>query len=72
MTDQAIARLIDQVQRIVDESGRPEGFNATKWVKRWICEPLPALGGRTPASCLDTLELSDLKAKNKGAMSSLI
>ena len=51
-----VARLIDQVQSIVDESGDPEGFDATTWMSRWLNEPLPALGGVCPVDLLDTME----------------
>lgn len=48
--------LIDQVQTIVDESGDPSGFDAARWLAGWITKPLPALGGATPASYMDTFE----------------
>jgi len=31
-------------------------FDAAHWIGQWLFEPLPALGGRTAASYLDTLE----------------
>lgn len=49
-----IACLIAQVQTMVNESGNPEGFDAAKWVGRWIDRPLPALGGQRPAEMMDT------------------
>ena len=49
-----VARLVGQVQNIVDESGDPQGFDATAWVSRWLNEPLPALGGVRPLDLLDT------------------
>jgi putative toxin-antitoxin system antitoxin component (TIGR02293 family) len=48
--------LIGQVENMVKESGNPEGFDAAKWVSSWLDSPLPALGGRTPASYMDTVE----------------
>jgi putative toxin-antitoxin system antitoxin component (TIGR02293 family) len=48
--------LIDQVQTMVDESGDPSGFDAARWLAGWITKPLPALGGATPASYMDTFE----------------
>lgn len=48
--------LIDLVQTMVDESGDPNGFNAPHWLAGWITKPLPALGGATPASYMDTFE----------------
>ena len=51
-----LARLVGQVQRMVEESGQPEGFDAAAWVARWIERPVPALGGLKPAELLDTAE----------------
>ena len=51
-----VARLVAQVQNIVDVSGDPEGFDATAWMSRWLHEPLPALGGVCPVDLLDTME----------------
>jgi len=39
------ARLIGQVQAMVEQSGNPEGFDAAHWLGAWLDEPLPALGG---------------------------
>ena len=51
-----MARLVGQVQAMVEESGDPHGFNAAEWVARWLEEPLPALGGQSPAQLMDTAE----------------
>lgn len=51
-----VARLVGQVQSMVNESGNPEGFNAAEWVARWLDRPVPALGGRRPAELMDTAE----------------
>jgi putative toxin-antitoxin system antitoxin component (TIGR02293 family) len=51
-----MARLVGQVQAMVEESGDPEGFDAATWVAQWLEEPLPALGGRRPAELMDTPE----------------
>ncbi|WP_458098435.1 antitoxin Xre/MbcA/ParS toxin-binding domain-containing protein [Roseomonas sp. WA12] len=51
-----IARLVGQVQAIVEESGNPVGFDAAAWTSRWLSEPLPALGGARPLDLLDTME----------------
>jgi putative toxin-antitoxin system antitoxin component (TIGR02293 family) len=51
-----LARLVGQVQAMVEESGEPEGFNAGEWVARWLERPLPALDGRRPAELMDTAE----------------
>ena len=49
-----IASLVAQVQTMVEQSGNPEGFDAAKWVGRWIDRPLPALGGQRPAELMAT------------------
>jgi len=51
-----MARLVGQVQAMVEESGNPAGFNAAEWVARWLEKPLPALGGQRPADLMDTPE----------------
>ena len=51
-----VVRLIGQVQAMVEESGVPKGFNAARWIARWLEEPLPALGRRRPLDFLDTME----------------
>lgn len=50
------ARLFGQVQNIVEESGDPQGFDASAWMSRWLNEPLPAFGGVRPLDLLDTIE----------------
>lgn len=57
-----IASLVGQLQAIVEESGDPEGFDATQWLSRWLREPLSALGGEKPLSILDTMEGQSLVA----------
>jgi putative toxin-antitoxin system antitoxin component (TIGR02293 family) len=50
------ARLVGQLQAMVEESGDPSGFDARAWMARWLTEPLPAFGGTRPADLLDTME----------------
>jgi len=57
-----LARLIGQVQSMVDESGDPSGFDAREWTARWLSEPLPALGGTRPIDLMDTMEGQSLVA----------
>jgi putative toxin-antitoxin system antitoxin component (TIGR02293 family) len=52
----AMAKLIGQVQAMVEQSGDATDFDAAKWVARWLEEPLPALGGQRPAEFMDTAE----------------
>jgi len=51
-----VETLIGMVQTMVEQSGNPEGFDAARWVSVWLAQPLPALGGATPASYMDTFE----------------
>ena len=51
-----IEALIGQAQAMMQEAGDPSQFDAPRWMARWMHAPLPALGGRTPASYLDTVE----------------
>ncbi len=55
--------LIGMVQAMVEESGDPSNFNAARWVAGWLSTPLPALGGETPASYMDTFEGQRLVAE---------
>ena len=48
------AKLIGQVETIIQESGNPEGFDAAHWLKGWISRPLAALGNRRPEEFMDT------------------
>lgn len=57
-----IASLVGQLQAIVEESGDPTGFDATRWLSQWLREPLAALGGEKPLSLLDTMEGQSLVA----------
>lgn len=49
-----LASLIAQVQTMIEESGDSEGFDAAKWLGRWLDRPLPALGGQKPMELMDT------------------
>jgi putative toxin-antitoxin system antitoxin component (TIGR02293 family) len=51
-----LARLIGQAKAMVEESGDPAGFDASRWIARWLGEPLPALGGARPLDLMDTME----------------
>ena len=58
-----VETLISMVQTMVEQSGDPTNFDAARWLARWLTGPLPALGGATPASYLDTFEGQKLVAK---------
>lgn len=47
--------LIGQVQAMIDAESAPD-FDAAKWLAQWLAAPLPALGGNTPGSYMDTVE----------------
>lgn len=44
-----VARLVGQVETIVNQSGNPDGFDPARWIGNWLAAPHPALGGRVPA-----------------------
>lgn len=52
----AMTRLVSLVQRIVNESGNPEGFDAHAWTLDWLTHPVPALGMARPAEYMQTEE----------------
>lgn len=47
-----IATLSVVVQRMVDESGEPVGFDARSWLDHWLLTWMPALGNRRPLDVL--------------------
>jgi putative toxin-antitoxin system antitoxin component (TIGR02293 family) len=57
-----VQALIGQVETMIRESGDPRGFDAAKWLSEWLRTAVPALGGNTPASYLDTIEGQKLVA----------
>ena len=50
------AKLVGQLQAVIQESGNPEGFDAAAWMARWLNAPVPALGGTRPIDLMDTME----------------
>lgn len=51
-----VVRLIGQLEALIQESGKPEGFDAVAWMSRWLVDPVPALGGARPIDLMDTME----------------
>lgn len=51
-----LAKLVGQIETMVEDSGNEENFDAPEWLSRWLLEPLPALGGGKPIDLLDTME----------------
>ena len=62
------ARLIEQVQLLLRESGNTEPFDAAAWVERWLRCPNHALGGAAPELYLHTPEGEALLSSLIGAM----
>ena len=50
------AKLVGQLEAMLQDSGDPANFNARAWMARWLTEPLPAFGGARPADLMDTME----------------
>lgn len=55
-----IEMLTVQAQRMVEESGSPDGFDVRTWLFDWLHSPVPALGKRRPVDYLHTPEGIDL------------
>jgi len=51
-----MAKLLGQVQAMAEESGVPEGFDASAWLSEWLRTPLPAFHGDRPIDYMDTME----------------
>ena len=58
-----LAKLVGQLEAMIEESGSDEAFDAPEWLSRWLREPLPALGGGKPVDLLDTMEGQALVAQ---------
>lgn len=65
-------KLLGIAQAIVNNSTAPEAknFDAAKWLGQWIERPQPALGGRKPASLVDTPTGLKLVARLLGSIES--
>lgn len=50
-----MAKLVGQVQSMVEGSGNREEFDAKKWVGEWLEQPVPALGNRRPLELMGTV-----------------
>jgi hypothetical protein len=61
-------RLIQQVERLLRESGNSEPFEAAAWLERWLQRPNQALGGAAPELYLNTPEGEALLSSLIGAM----
>ena len=50
------AKLVGQLEAMIQDSGDPAHFDARAWMARWLTEPLPAFGGTRPADLMDTMK----------------
>jgi putative toxin-antitoxin system antitoxin component (TIGR02293 family) len=64
------ARLVGQLEAMIDEAGDPTGFDARSWISRWLTEPLPALGHAKPIDYMDTMEGQNLVSQKLAQISS--
>lgn len=51
-----LAKLVGQVESLVQGVDGAEGFDSRAWTSRWLREPVPALGGVAPLDFMDTME----------------
>ena len=58
-----LAKLVGQLEAMIEDSGGPEDFDASAWLSRWLRDPLPALNGARPIAFLDTMEGQALVSK---------
>lgn len=65
-----ISGLVKAVEDMIPEDTDAPGFDASRWVARWLEEAQPALHGETPASFLDTADGRRLVRKLLGQMES--
>lgn len=65
-----VAKLVGQLQAMIEESGNPEGFDAAAWLSQWLREPVPALGGARPFDLMDTMEGQALVSRTLAQMQS--
>ena len=57
-----VARLVGQVEAMLEGSDQARDFDVPRWLSRWLRDPLPALGGERPLDLLDTIEGQSLVA----------
>jgi putative toxin-antitoxin system antitoxin component (TIGR02293 family) len=50
------AKLVGQLEAMIQDSGDLTNFDARAWMARWLTEPLPAFAGARPADLVDTME----------------
>jgi putative toxin-antitoxin system antitoxin component (TIGR02293 family) len=50
------ARLVGQVEAMMEDAGVAAGFDARAWLAGWLVRPVPALGGARPIDLMGTME----------------
>ncbi|CAN5485218.1 hypothetical protein BH10PSE3_BH10PSE3_03850 [soil metagenome] len=64
-----LAKLVGQVESMVQGMDEVERFDARAWTSRWLRESMPAFGGATPLDYMDTMEgqalVSDTLARTR-------
>ena len=65
-----MGKLLKQVEQMVQESGRPEGFDAQAWLVRWMKTPLASLDGKCPSEMMKTKDDQELVASLLAKMQS--
>ena len=63
-----MAKLVGQLQAMVEDAGNPKGFDAMAWLSQWLREPIPALGGVRPFDLMDTMEGQALVSRTLAQM----
>lgn len=51
-----IAKLVGQLEAMLEDSVAEGDFDALEWLSGWLREPMPAFGGVKPIDLLDTME----------------
>ena len=64
------ARLVGQVQDMIEGADGGENFDVKAWLGRWLNSPLPAFGGVRPLEYMDTMEGQRLVSQTLGQMES--
>lgn len=64
------ARMVGQVQDMIEGADGAEGFDVKAWLGRWLSSPLPAFGGARPLEYMDTIEGQRLVSQILGRIES--
>lgn len=63
-----MAKLVGQLQAMMEDAGDAKGFDAMAWLSQWLREPIPALGGVRPFDLMDTMEGQALVSRTLAQM----